>query len=276
MTPRALPLLLLLAACGENRTFPTRDAYTAPTLEPLSCVPNLDGKIDVGELQAALGIPVRYLVNPAGSSRPVNVAGATTTAGTRDWDLATDYADDQVATVQAEALGAQWFASHFAGGQWVAPLDLGGRTLGVYSQDTEALSLHGYASPEEAAPEGKTLVVYAAPVALYRFPLEVGKSWVAVGTVSNATLRGIPYAGRDTYQMKVDAAGQLELPDLSFTQVLRVRTTTTIEAAVGQSVTRRQVGWLFECYGEVARAAAPDGETADDFTQAAELRRLGF
>jgi hypothetical protein len=33
---------------------------------------------------------------------------------------------------------------------------------------------------------------------------------------------------------------------------------------------------LFECYGEVARATAADGETNDDFINTSELRRLGF
>ena len=63
---------------------------------------------------------------------------------------------------------------------------------------------------------------------------------------------------------------------MTFTQTLRVRTTTTIEPAIGNTITRRQVGWVFECFGEVARATAPDNELNDDFTTTAELRRLGL
>lgn len=275
---KALPpaALVLLLACGENRTIPTRDAYTAPTLAPLECLPNLDGKIDADELQAALGVPARYLANPAGISRPVSLEGATNPQGQRVWDLATDYADDRVATLEAKALAGHWFAASFPGGQFVSPLDLGGTTLGVYAHDGAALLLLGYASPEENPAAGKTLVVYTAPVAIFRFPLEVGRQWVSVGEVRNATLRGLPFAGRDTYQVRVDAAGQVELPDVTFTQALRVRTTATIEPAVGPVIVRRQVGWVFECFGEVARATAADGASSDDFTTTAELRRLGL
>lgn len=269
-------VVILVSACGENRTIPDRAAYETPAVTPLSCVPNLDGRVEASELQAALGIPVHYLASPAGAGRPVNIPGATNSAGQRVWDLSNDYADDRVATLEASAVTGHWFASSFPAGQFVSALDLGGTVLGVYANDGSNLLLLGYASREESPSTGKTLVVYGQPVAIYRFPLEAGKQWVSVGTVSNAIIRGLPFAGRDTYQVRVDAAGQLELPDVTFTQTLRVRTTATIEPAVGPAIVRRQVGWVFECYGEVARATAPDNEMNDDFTTTAELRRLGL
>ncbi|MFT3708394.1 MAG: hypothetical protein QM817_12140 [Archangium sp.] len=273
---RALFILLCVSACGENRTIPSKDAYVAPAVAPLECVPNLDGTIDGSELRAAIGIPVHYLASPPGASRPVGIPGAVNPQGQREWDLSIDYADDRVATIQAEALAGHWFAASFPNGQFVAPLDLGGTVLGVYVNDGTNLLLQGYATRDENPTTGKTLVVYQAPVAIFRFPLTVGKEWVSVGTVMNGLVRGLPYAGRDTYQVKVDGAGQLVLPDVTFTQALRVRTTTTIEPAVGASIVRRQVGWVFECFGEVARATAADGETNDDFTTTTELRRLGL
>ena len=269
-------VVVLTFACGENRTIPDRAAYEWPAVTPLSCVPNLDGRIDVNELQAALGIPVRFLASPAGAGRPVNIPGTTNGAGQRVWDLSNDYADDRVATLEASAVTGRWFASSFPTGQFVSPLDLGGTVLGVYTNDGSNLLLLGYASRDENPSIGKTLVVYGQPVAIFRFPLEAGKQWVSVGSVSNAIVRGLPFAGRDTYQVRVDAAGRLELPDVTFTQTLRVRTTATIEPAVGPAIVRRQVGWVFECYGEVARATAPDNEMNDDFTTTAELRRLGL
>ena len=45
---------------------------------------------------------------------------------------------------------------------------------------------------------------------------------------------------------------------------------------MGASVSRRQVSFLFECFGEVARATSRDDEQAVDFTTAAEVRRLGM
>lgn len=274
---RALLLTtLLFAACGPNRTWPDRAAFVPGAVAPLECVPNLDGRIDASELKSALGVPVTYLVSPAGSARPVNLEGATNPQGQRVWDLSVDYADDQAAKLTASALAGKWYAASFPAGQFVAPLDLAGTIDGVYLNDGSNLLLLGYASAQEAPAIGKTLVVYSAPVAIFRFPLENGKQWVSVGEVRNATVRGLPYAGRDTYTVRVDGAGQLELPDVTFTRALRVRTTTSIEPAVGASIMRRQVGWVFECFGEVARATARDNEPSDDFTTTSELRRLGF
>jgi hypothetical protein len=57
--------------------------------------------------------------------------------------------------------------------------------------------------------------------------------------------------------------------------VHRVRTKVTVEPTVGATVVRRQTSFFAECFGEVARVTSADGETNEDFTSAAELRRLG-
>jgi len=276
MTRTLLLSALLLAACGPNRTIPDRTAYQPPQAQQLDCVPNLDGQIDENELQAATGVPVSYLVSPAGMERTVDLAGAVDASGHLVWDFATDYADDQVASLTAQPLAGRWYAGSFGGGQFVAPLDAGGTLEGVYQHTSAELLFLGYASKEEAPAGGKTLVVYQSPISLYRFPIQPGQQWISASDVRNATVRGLPYAGRDVYDFKVDAAGALQLPDVTFTQAMRVRTTLTASPAAGAPVTRRQVGFVFECFGEVARATSRDGETQDDFTQAAELRRLGF
>ena len=61
--------------------------------------------------------------------------------------------------------------------------------------------LLGIASTKEAPSEGKTLVVYEAPVAFYRFPITPGSSWISTGQVTGGVLRGLPYAGNDTYDL---------------------------------------------------------------------------
>jgi hypothetical protein len=273
---RALLALLSLCACGENRTFPTRGQYQGEQVAPLECVPNLDGRIEAQELRAALGVPVSYLVSPAGVQRTVHVAGTINPQGQRLWDFATDFADDEQAKLEAGALAGKWYQGAFPAAQFTTPLDAAGRTWAAYSDDGQALYMHGFASLAEDGPEGKTLLVYAQPVALYRYPLEVGKTWVTVGQVSNGTLRGLPYAGRDTYTITVESSGRLDLPDLTYTQAMRVKTNVTAVPAVGAPVTRRQTGFVFVCFGVVARATSRDGETQDDFTQAAEVRRLGL
>jgi len=72
-----------------------------------------------------------------------------------------------------------------------------------------------------------------------------------------------------------DAIGTMILPDFTFTQVHRVRTNLTNAPVVGATSTTRQVSFIFECFGEVARATSQTNEPNVDFTTAAEQRRLG-
>lgn len=273
----SLPFLLLLCACSENET-PVREKplYEAPEIEPLACVPNLDGRIDASELNAAFNVPVSYLVNPAGEERGVDLEGKPGPNGTFivAWDA--DYASDRVARISAQPLGDQWFASAFPQGQFVTPLDLGGSTVSIYQRTEEALLLWGVASAEENPPEGKTLLVYSTPITLYSFPIAPGTSWVSTGEVKNGTIRGLAYAGKDTYETKVDGFGELRLPDLIFEQALRVRTRVILQPAIGATVITRQTSFLFECFGEVARATSRKDEEEEKFTTAAEVRRLGL
>jgi hypothetical protein len=282
MIRRALLLLstaFLASSCQDNETpFPEKSPYQAVAPSSLPCVPNLDGKIEARELQPAIGIPAGYLVNPAGKERQVDLAGQTNAQGKLTWQLSVDYADDQVAKIEASNLESKWYASSFknVGNAFVTPLDLGARTEGVYTHDETGLYLHGIASSEENPPEGKTLLVYSSPVTLYEFPIEPGASWSSTVEAKNATLRGLPFADKETYEMKVDGAGELGLPDFVLTQALRVRTFVRIVPAAGQETTQRQTGFLFECLGEVARATSKLNEPDEGFTTAIELRRLGL
>ena len=56
----------------------------------------------------------------------------------------------------------------------------------------------------------------------------------------------------------------------------RWRSDVTIEPVAGPTVSRRQLSWMFECFGEVARATSLDNETKSEFTTTSELRRLGL
>jgi hypothetical protein len=269
-----LALLVCAPACGENRTPPDRPGLDA-SVAPLDCVPNRDGRIDARELAPVFGVPVSFLVNPGGEPRTVDLAGRVV-GDVRTWDLGADFASDAAVAISARPVEGAWYAGAFPGAGFAAPVDLAGTTLGVYRHGEAALELLGLVSPLESPPEGQTLLVYASPIEVLRFPLVPGASWVSTSDVRDATVRGLPYAGRDTYQVRVVATGTLVLPDLSFDPALRVATTVTIEPAAGESVTRRQSSFFFECFGEVARATSRDGETSDDFTTAAELRRFGL
>ncbi len=269
-------LLGLAVACGDNKTpQPVRPTYEAGNLPQLSCNPNLDGKIDAAELAPALDIPVRYLVSPQGKARTVDLVGKAGSNGSL-WDLGNDYADDQVATISATSPKGKWWATSFPGATFTAPFDAGHTIDAVYAYGPGAIQLLGLASVNPDGPGGKTLLAYDVPIAVFRFPLAVGATWVSAGNVKNATLRGQPYAGKDTYQVTVDASGELTLPDYTFQQVLRVRTVVTVEPSAGQVTTQRQTSFVFECFGEVARATSQPNEANDDFTTTSELRRLGL
>lgn len=268
---------LFVGACADPLPENPADyePYRAGELEPLDCVPNLDGKITAREMAAQVGVPVRFLVSPDGATRPVDLQGRPR-GDQFVWDWSAELPTDQVATIEASALDGKWYADRFPDGQFVAAFDLGGSTEAVYSLTDNALRLHGIASAQENPAAGQTLLIYDTPVELYRFPIEPGRDWVSVGEVDHGTLRGLPYAGRDIYEVNVDAMGELELPSFNFSQVHKVQTKVTVEPAAGQAVTTRQTSFLFECFGEVARATSQEGESDPDFSTAAEVRRLGF
>ena len=268
----AVPVLVAaLAACGSNKTpQPTRPVYESGTLPQLSCNPNLDGKIEAAEMAPMLNVPVRYLVSPSGKSRTIDLSAAS------GWDLGNDYADDLVATISASSPKGKWYETTFPGATFVAPFDAGHTIDAIYAYGPGAIQLLGLASVNADGPGGKTLLAYDVPIAVFRFPLAVGQSWVSAGNVKNATLRGQPYAGKDTYETSIDGAGDLTLPDYTFQSVLRMRTKVTVEPSAGQVTVQRQTSFLFECFGEVARATSQPGEANQDFTTTSELRRLGL
>jgi hypothetical protein len=274
--PLALPLVLVVASCGDNQTHPDQNApYEAGSPAPLACVPNLDGRIDATELQPVLNTPIKYLVSPSWAQRSVDVAGTVDGSGKRTWSFGTALADDQTIMLRATAVTGKWYAASFPGGQFTTPFDAAGTLDAVYAQDATGLYLLGLASTEQAPPEGETLYVYSPPIQALRFPLTVGATWVSMGTITNGMLRGLPYAGMDTYEITDDATGELVIPDLTFTQAHRIREKVTVSPAAGQTVVTRQVSFFFECFGEVTRATSNPGETNDDFTTAAEVRRFG-
>lgn len=268
---------LVSLGCSDNKSeAPAHGSYLGPEPTTLTCVPNLDGKIDSSEVQAAIDIPISYLVSPAGEERPVDVAGLVGTDGTFRWDFGTDYATDQVAKIMPGKITGKWYEGSFPADAFVTPFDAGGSVENVLVQDDTSLWLLGLASRDEAPPEGKTLLVYEAPVELLRFPIQPGTEFISVGKLSNGTLRGLPYAGTDTYETSMDGVGEVTLPALVFAQAHRVRTRVTVAPAVGASTSRRQVAYYFECFAEVVRATSKPDETEADFTVAAEVRKIGL
>ena len=267
-TPVLVAALALLSGCAEPISYPAPDAGDAGSF---TCIPNLDGQIDASELQAALNLPVSYVVS---DMAPVDLVGQVDSSGVQQWDFSTSLATDTTATIAATTLDGKWYQASFPAGQWVAPVDVDDTIEGVYAADSQAIYLQGIASASETPANMKTLIVYATPVAVYRFPLKAGQSWMSTSAVTGGLLRGLPYAGTDTYDVSDDATGQMNLHDYTFTQVHRVRTTVTVAPSAGKAAATRQTSFMFECFGEIVRATSLTNEKSDDFTEAAEVRRF--
>lgn len=279
--------LLGCVGCGGQSETPQaeRDDFQPDTIEELECMPDLDGRIEADQLQPAFDIPVNYRISPAGHERPVDLAGFQDQLGNRVWDFTTEEYElaDENLEVLATELDGKWYDDEFEGGEFTTVLDASLDLDAVYSHGDEHLYLHGYASATEEPDIGQTLVVYDEPVVAYEFPLQEGDAWQSTGEVQDGRVRGLPYTAQEHYEFEVDASGALWLPDITFDQVLRVRTKLTIDSAIGHPIYREQIQFLFECFGEVTRLVGPDVELDDDtdpgdyeFDRTVEMRRLGF
>jgi hypothetical protein len=252
-------LLVTLAACGVNQT-----PQPAPVPQLPSCTPNRDGVIDAAELPIALGATLAYY---AGANRTVDLAGAVV-------DLSQERPDDTVVALGPVALGEQWYAASFPTGAFV--VDAGSGLDGIYHQDDRALWLDGTASHDAMPAAGKTLIRYPDPIALLRFPLADGAAYSTTAMI-DATIDGLPFIGADKVDVDVTAGERLDVPYVEFSPVLRVRTHVTRTPSTGTPIVgKRTTLFMFECFGEVARAESKQDETAADFTTAVYLRRFAL
>ena len=253
------PIVVLLCACGVNQTPQPEPPPVLP-----SCVPDRDGEITAGELPIAVGLTASYY---AGVDTPVALAGTET------WDLSEERASDDVIALGPIALTGQWYATDFPGAAFVT--DGGDGLDAVFHQDDQALWLHGTASHDPAPPGGKTLVRYAEPIAVLRFPLADGLTFESLGTI-NGTNNGLPFVGADEVAVEVAGSGRLDLPYIRFSPVLRIRTQVVRRPSTGGAVGRRSTSFVFECFGEVAHADSKLDEPDADFTTASALRRFAL
>lgn len=262
MKPLAL-VVVALAACGVNQT-----PQPEPAPELPSCVPNRDGVITEDEMPIAFGATARYYASPAGVMRTIATSGTA-------WDLSEEYPDDVVIALGPTKIKDQWYGSEFASAQFAA--DAGSGLDGIYHQDAQGLWLDGTASREEAPAGGKTLIRYPQPLPVLRFPIEGGDAFEATGVISDGIVNGLPFIGTDEITVEVTGDGRVDVPYVRFSPALRVLTLVTRTPSTGTPVvTRRNVIFLFECFGEVARAESRTDEPNAEFTTAAYLRRFAL
>ncbi|MBN2360707.1 MAG: hypothetical protein JXR83_14735 [Deltaproteobacteria bacterium] len=277
----AMALLTALVACG-GPNYPDWDgsgelpsASGGAGANGVGCRPDLDGVIADSELASAIGATVRYFVSTG--ERQVDVEGAAIEA-MRVWDLSLVEDSDRLLAVTALPTSGAWFADRIAQADhtYLVPLDADGALLGIMQRRPGALAALGSASAEPDPPAGQTLLIYDAPVDLFRLPLGVGDGWTSEALITDGKVQGLPIAARQTWRVEALREGQLVLPDLTFERVLQVALFIHQEAIVGPPTDWVQISFLAECYGEVARFTSPLGVTSASFDTASEVRRLGF
>lgn len=235
------------------------------------CRGNRDGVIDRSEMAFVPNVAVRYRINPTGTLARVTPNGSLRQDGSNAWDF-TDRSGE-ILTITLRAASQQWFASSFTDAQYAAPIDPRAPELGVYRVTDSAVQLLGVAGPTQ---QDDTLVHYASPVDILRFPLSLGTTWMAETTTLDGRVSGTPVASRDRYTVTVDARGEVRLPELTFPDVLRLKVELSQSFPAGPGRRRLQYLYVTECYGEVARIVSRDDESDPSFTLAAEFRRLGL
>ena len=114
--------------------------------------------------------------------------------------------------------------------------------------------------------DGKTLLLYDEPIA--RLPLPVvtgGMTYSTRARSPTATIRGLPYAGSDTYEVEVDAAARSTCRTSSSRRPSACARTSRSRRRPAARRRQAQDAFFFECFGEVARATSKQDETERRF-----------
>lgn len=229
------------------------------------CSPNKDGTITADEVPIAPGLKATFRV---AENAPFATAGVVKGDGRR-WDLSIALPGDRDALVTTRALAGTWYGGKFPGASHSTELSLTSDLLGVFQTTATGLLLVGVVSPTEGAT--KTELKYATPPAALQFPLKVGAAWKVTSNV-NGTASGVLAAYAETWDARVDVKGELVTPFGTF-DVLRVRTVLTRQVGISTTVTR-SFAFVTECYGTIATVSSKPNELQEEFTTAAEIRRL--
>ena len=228
------------------------------------CPFNQDGIIQRLEIPAMPGLGGFFMSNPGGQNVSVNVKKSSGV-----WDFSAVSAGDEKIFDGLSSPTGTWWAADFPDASYYQLADAENDLLGVYKIEDTKLSLLGIVS--RTGGFSATKLVYATPIEVLRFPLSTSSAWSTTSSVSG-TASGFGFLASETWTMKVDDSGTAKTPAANF-PVLRLR--VDYVQTLGFSVTRRIIYlYITECYGTVVRVKSTSGETATDFTQASEYRRL--
>jgi hypothetical protein len=243
---------------GPPDAFLTLDAIAA------ECHYNGDGVIERSEEPFIVGLGALFAVNPSGSTASVDL-----NAQNGVWDFSAAVPNETKTYDQLLSPAGAWWAGDFPNATYAELLEEGQSLYGVYAVTSTALQLLGIVSSDSGVQ--RTELTYDTPIDMIRFPLTQTSSWTIQANVSG-TASGAFFAAQETWSFTVDARGTAKVPAASF-DTLRLRANYT--QTYGLLVTQRIIYLhLAECYGAVARIRSQDNEPSNDFTQAAEYRRL--
>jgi hypothetical protein len=243
---------------------PPTDAALALDALAASCSFNSDGVIQRSEAPILIGLGALYAVNPAGSTVPVN--NTPTASG---WDFSAAVANEAKVFDQILSPSGQWWSADFPTATYAEKLEDGQSILGVYLATADSIELLGLVSEQSGFQE--TELKYTTAIPVLKFPIAVNDHYTAESDISGL-VNGIAFAGNDSYDITVDKRANTKVPAGTF-DTLRLR--INYKETVGfVDTTRVTYLHMTECYGAIARVRSQDNEPSNDFTQAAEYRRL--
>ena len=233
-----------------------------------TCMPNHDGVIERDEIVILVPGSANFRIS---GETEVDLEGTKDASGTRQWNLAGALTGDADVPVTTAPLAGTWFAGEFPDGGFTTPLtgEYASDLLGIYAVASDKVQILGAASKDSGITQ--TELTYDPPLDALAFPLREGQSWEGESTVTGMA-SGVYSTFTDAWKQEVDAHGELTTPYGSF-PVLRVR--LALSRTIGlYTTTTTAYAFVAECFGTVATVTSRANESADEFTTAAEVRRL--
>jgi hypothetical protein len=234
----------------------------------LTCTANHDDKIQREEMPIKAGTGIQYTV---GSGLTVNLQG-TKVAGRTNWDLTANASDEHPYKAELEPI-ASWAAADFPNATYMALLDAGYKTYGIFTATQTALQMSAVISKTA----NDTKLAYSSPVDQLHFPI-VPKDTFKTDAIVSGFMEAfplVPIYNYETYEVTVLDAGTLKLPELSLDVVL-VKVLIKDNPVANPFLVTTKTTFLFiaECYGIVGHLFVDDEPSSLTSVVTTERRRI--
>lgn len=236
------------------------------------CAPNHDGSIGRSEVPLAAGKMANFRI---ATDAAFNTAGVAAGDGTRTWNLDLALANDADRAIALASPTGQWWAPSFPTASYAVTLAAGSDLMGVFAIDDTSLVLLGVVSPEDGSL--RTELAYDPPAKILQLPLTPAATWTTTSTVTGLAQGALIAGGSsytEQYDATVDVTGTMTTPYGDF-PVLRVATDLDRRNVFAvQLEGTRSFAWIAECFGSVANVTSQSFESAQEFDDPAEVRRI--